>query len=110
MITLVIFWVSTSVFVCLALLGAAARRVPRLDDQMTAAAEPVLVPQAAVASDQVETTCTLARAKPRSTSARAMPQPPTPLLLPDPDLSAREVPLFLRIRPAISKANHLVQS
>ena len=110
MITLLIFWVCTSLFLCLALLGAAARRVPRMDDQMAAAGELHLRPEAAVALDQVQTTGSPAGAKLRSAPASAKTAASVRLNLPGLDLSAREVPLLLRIQPAISKANHLVQS
>ncbi len=110
MIILLSFWVGTSLILCLALLGAAARRVPRMDDPIAAAGglQPGSVP--AVALDQADTAGTPARAKLHTTPALAKTAPPTPLLLPRPEVSVREAPLFLALSPAVSKANHLVKS
>ena len=48
MTILLIIWVCGSMALCLAFLGAAARRVPRLDEQMAAGAEAALGQQTAV--------------------------------------------------------------
>ena len=52
---LLIFWVCASTVLCLAILGVAARKVPRLDEEMAAEGEPALRQETAVALGMPET-------------------------------------------------------
>jgi hypothetical protein len=96
MIIFLSFWVCTSVIFCLAFLGAAARRVPRMDDSLQAAEGIPLCPVIAAAPDQAKTTGAPARGKPHSTPVFAKTATSAALLLPRPEFGAREVPLLVR--------------
>jgi len=55
MTLLLMFWVCGSIVICLALLSVAARRVPRMDEQMAAGYEPALQQAGAVALRKAKT-------------------------------------------------------
>jgi hypothetical protein len=110
MINILIFWISTSVILCLALLGAAARRVPRMNDGLEATDGLPLCPVVVVASDQAMTTGALARGKPWPTPVLARTATSAPLLVRRSEFGDRDVPLFFQLRPGLPHETPLVRS